>query len=177
MSSDALQQVAGLLAQRNSIDAKIAELISRPMTAGHLGEWIARHVFNIQLEDSATTPAYDGRFRSGPLHGRTVNVKWYLKREGLLDMSTTEGLDDYLVMTGPPAAAASSHGQTRPWRIHNVYLFDARALHADLLERGQQIGTASSLRTQLWTKAEIYPNQVNPRLPLTDEQIHALQLF
>jgi hypothetical protein len=58
-----------------------------PMTLGHLGEWIASQVFDIELEPAATVPAIDGRFRSGPLQGSTVNVNWYLKREGLLDMS------------------------------------------------------------------------------------------
>jgi hypothetical protein len=28
--------------------------------------------------------AYDGHFRSGPLAGKTVNVKWYLKQERCL---------------------------------------------------------------------------------------------
>jgi len=35
----------------------------------------------------AVAPAFDGRFSSGALQGRTVNVKWYLKREGLLDVT------------------------------------------------------------------------------------------
>jgi hypothetical protein len=58
------------------------------MTSGHLGEWIAAQVFDIELEGSAVAAAIDGRFRSDPLQGQTVNTKWYFKREGLLD--TTE---------------------------------------------------------------------------------------
>jgi hypothetical protein len=60
----------------------------------------------------------------GPLQDRTVNVKWYLKQEGLLDI--TEALIlDYLVMTGPRSAATSSRKSTRPWQIDSVYLFRA----------------------------------------------------
>jgi len=177
MPQDDLPRVAELLHERNRINDQIAAIMERPMTSGHLGEWIAAQVFDIELERSATTTAFDGRFRSGPLQGRTVNVKWYLKREGLLDMTTSETLDDYLVMTGPVSAAVSSHSQTRPWQIHSVYLFDAHRLRADLFARGRSIGTASSIRTELWKQAEIYPTPANTRMSLTDRQVEALQLF
>lgn len=106
-----------------------------------------------------------------------MNVKWYLQRDGTLDVNASDALDDYLVMTGPAGAAVSSYGQTRPWRIDHVYLFDAHAVRADLLERGIQIGAAASVRAQLWAAAEIYPNTVNQRLPLTAHQIEVLQWF
>src|SRR5687768_3076419 len=130
MAQDDLPRIARLLEARNEIDDQIAAVIKRPMTSGHLGEWIASQVFDIELEASASAAGIDGRFRSGPLRGRTVNVKWYLKREGMLDMTRSEVLDEYLVMTGPVSAAASSHGRTRPWRIDSVYLFDARIVLA-----------------------------------------------
>lgn len=87
------------------------------MTSGHLGEWIAARIFDIKLESSAATPGIDGRFRSGLLQDRTVNIKWYLKREGLLDTTASKALDYYLVPTGPPSAAVSSRDTTRPWCI------------------------------------------------------------
>jgi hypothetical protein len=174
---DELRQVASLLEERNRIDDQIALVIERPMTSGHLGEWIAAQIFDIALEASASAAAFDGRFRSGPLQGRTVNVKWYLKREGILDMTTSEMLDEYLVMTGPTSAAATSSGGTRPWRIDGVYLFEASNLKAALVERGRRIGTASSTRAPLWAQAEVYPKLVNSRLPLNQKQVHQLRLF
>jgi hypothetical protein len=93
METDSLAQVATLLRERNAIDVELARLINRPMTSGHLGEWIAAQIFNIQLEATAVAAGVDGRFRSGPLQGRTVNIKWYLKREGLLDMTQSTALD------------------------------------------------------------------------------------
>lgn len=83
MAEEDVHKIATLLHERNVIDEKIAAVIDRPMTAGHLGQWIAAQAFDIELETSAITAAIDGRFRAGPLQGRTVNVKWYLKREGL----------------------------------------------------------------------------------------------
>ncbi len=171
-----LAELAGLLAARNDLDRRIGGLIGRPMTAGHLGEFIASRVFGIELETSASARAIDGRSTRGPLMGRTVNVKWYLKREGLLDLTPSDLLDHYLVLTGPPAAAASSRGHVRPWVITNVYLFDARALREDLLARGRRAGVASSVRAADWAGAEAFPRE-HPLLSLTGEQRQALALF
>ena len=92
-------------------------------------------------------------------------------------MTTSEMLDEYLVMTGPTSAAATSSGGTRPWRIDGVYLFEASNLKAALVERGRRIGTASSIRAPLWAQAEVYPKLVNSRLPLNQKQVHQLRLF
>ena len=42
-----LEELAGLLRERNAVDARIGRLINRPMTAGHAGEWIASRIFDI----------------------------------------------------------------------------------------------------------------------------------
>ncbi|MBB5786375.1 hypothetical protein [Jiangella mangrovi] len=177
MPPENARRLGELLRRRNLIDAEIAALINRPMAAGHPGEWIAAQVFDLQLEPSATATAIDGRFRSGPLAGRSVNVKWYLKREGILDMTTSEVLDYYLVMTGPSASAASSRGGVRPWCIHNVYLFDARELLEVQRARGVKIGIASSVPKALWAAAEIFPVATNVQLSMTGEQRAALEVF
>jgi hypothetical protein len=109
------------------------------MTAGHLGKWIAARIFGIALEPSATATAIDGRFTSGVLRDRTVNVRWYLKREGLLDVTPSDALDDYLVlvMTGPAAPPAHSRDGVRPRCRTSVYLFDAR-------QSGRRVGPSSA---------------------------------
>ncbi len=174
---ESLTRIASLLKERNVIDDAIAAIIGRPMTSGHLGEWIAAQVFGIVLEDTAVTAAIDGRFGSGPLHDRTVNVKWYLKQEGVLDINTSPALDYYLVMTGPRSAALSSRNSTRPWLIHHVYLFDAAGLLAEQAARGIKTGVASSVLAAQWRAAEIYPEPRNPALPLSQQQIDTLKLF
>ncbi len=177
MRHEELQRIADLLEKRNRLDSEIATRIERPMTSGHLGEWIAAEIFDIKLEASASAAARDGHFRSGPLQGRSVNVKWYLQREGILDLTAPLMPDEYLVMTGPASAATTSHRGTRPWRIDSVYLFDAIGLRDDLLARGRKVGTASSIRAASWAQAEIYPEPVNPRLVLREDQVKALKLF
>lgn len=171
-----LVRVAELLANRNRIDAEIAAVTGRPMASGHLGEWLASRVFGIDLAASTSQVAYDGVFAEGPLRGRTVNVKWYLRREGLLDMTASDVLDHYLVMTGPAGAAGSSREGTRPWVVSNVYLFDARELRDDLAARGRRAGTASSVRREAWSAVEVYPRP-SPLLPLSARQRDALALF
>ncbi len=151
------RNIALLPLERNVIDEKLAALIERPVTSGHLGKWIAAQVFDIELETSAVMVAIDGRFRVGPLHGRSVNVKWYLKRERMVDITESPTLDYYLILTGPVSAAMSSRGGRRPWCIESVYLVDAKQLLDEQRTRGVKIGIASSVRSAQRADAEIYP--------------------
>lgn len=173
VNEGSLARAAALLRERNALDAELARLIQRPMTSGHLGEWIAAQVFDIELEASATAAGIDGRFGSGPLQGQTVNIKWYLKREGVLDTTESAALDYYLVLTGPQSAAVSSRGTTRPWCIQAVFLFDARQLRSEQIRRG----VASSVLKQQWIAAEIYPSPSNAQLTVTSQQADQLKLF
>ena len=169
-----LEQLASLLARRNALDEKIAALIDRPAIRGHVGEWIAREIFGVRLAKSAIQEGFDGRFADGPLAGKSVNVKWYGKREGLLDINPAGVPDYYLVMTGPKAVAMTSKGQTRPLVITEVFLFDAPAL----VKRLPRLGVAASVRQHEWEAARVYPEAApRARLTLTDAQREALELF
>ena len=88
-------------------------------------------------------------------------MKWYLKREGLIDVTESDALDYYLVLAGPAAPATHSRGSVRPWCLESVYLFDARKLLGELRERGVKIGVATSVRAAQWSAAEIHPEQHN----------------
>ncbi|MGH3929459.1 MAG: hypothetical protein ACRDTF_05725, partial [Pseudonocardiaceae bacterium] len=171
-----VRKIASLLHERNGIDERIAAVIERPMTAGHLGEWVAAQIFDIELETSAVTAAIDGRFRVGPLQGCTVNVKWYLKREGMIDIIESSALDYYLILAGPASAAMSSRGGRRPWCIEAVYLFDAQQLLDEQRARGIKLGE-SSVRAAQWAAAEIYPRATNRILPMSPGQAELLRLF
>lgn len=172
-----LAELASLLHERNLLERKITAIINRPASIGHLGEYIASVIFQIDLEKSAVQKSIDGRFNRGLLAGRTVNVKWYGKQEGLLDLTPNALPDYYLVLTGPKSIAMSSRGQTRSWVIEHVYLFDALALVEEIKITGVLRGAATSVKQQLWVKAEIYPLQTNPVLELSSEQRNALALF
>lgn len=172
-----VRQVAKLILERNAIDDRIAHIIKRPALAGHLGEWLASQVFDVDLEASASEEAIDCRFAAGALAGKTVNVKWYAKREGPLDLTSSELLDYYLIFTGPKGTAMRSAGGTRPLFIDACYLFDARALLRHQIERGAKVGIASSVPAAEWDAAEIYPQPTNRVLPVGPEQIELLKLL
>ncbi|HUQ57739.1 hypothetical protein, partial [Lentzea sp.] len=145
-----VRRVAELIQERNRVDAALSACIGRPALTGHLGDWIAAQVFGIELEKGAR--GVDGRLADG----RTVNVRWNLRRESLLDLKE-DGPDLHLVLTGPKASAVSSKGTASPMVIDAVYLFDAAAVVGELRARGRKIGVASSVREELWEAAEIYP--------------------
>lgn len=172
-----LQELANLLQRRNEIDREISRIIDRPSTIGHIGEFVASRIFGIKLESSAVTKGIDGVFIEGPLKGKTVNIKWYGKQEGLLDLSLDNLADYYLVITGPKSAPLTSKGTTRPLVISHVYLFDMVDLVKELKHRGVKMGIATSVRKSWWDSAEIYPSRANKKLELTDEQERILELF
>ena len=171
-----LQELADLIRARNAVARQITTITGRPASLGHLGEYIAGAVFDVALEASASNRGHDGQFRSGPLQGQTVNVKWYSRQQGLLDMRADAVPDQYLVLTGPAAPPSSSRGKDQPWAIDSVFLFDARQLVEVLLERGTKVGIATSVRRDAWRRAEVYP-AVSDAMPLSEEQRVALRTF
>ena len=102
---DALINLANLIHNRNKIAEEISLIIDRPAQIGHIGEFIASKIFQITLAESASEKAIDGYFSSGTLQGKSVNIKWYAKRENMLDITPDALPDYYLVMTGPKSPA------------------------------------------------------------------------
>lgn len=172
-----LEKLASLIHERNQVSNEIAKIIGRPALIGHIGEYVASKIFDIQLESSATATGIDGRFTSGPLKGRTSNIKLYGKKENFLDISLKNLADYYLVMTGPDGALESSKGKTRPLIISQVFLFNMNKLVSELKVRGVKIGIATSIRKLTWESAMIYPVQRNSELILIEKQMERLSLF
>ena len=161
-----LDSLAQLLRQRCQIEAQIADIVGRPALRGHIGEYIAACIFDIDLHQGASARDSDGHFRGGPLRGRTVNVKFYARWEGLLDMHVGEGPPEfYLVMVG---------NGSRSWGIEQVYLFS----HMDLVKSGVVPRTACSVRSTLSDAAMLYPTPA-PACPLrlSASQEEALTMF
>lgn len=174
--SGEIKNLAGLIKKRNAIEAEIAAIINRPGEIGHVGEFIASRIFNIKLEHSAVTAGWDGHFTKGPLAGKTVNIKWYPKREGLLDLNQFNP-DYYLVLTGGRSNAETSRGKTRPWLISEVFLFETRWLLNELTGRKVKIGIATSVASDYWEQARVYNGKESLLLPLSVEQRGMLDLF
>ena len=70
------------------------------------GSGSSQEIFKVTLAKYANRKVIDGWFAGGPLAKKTVNVKWYGKREGLLDINPGGVPDNYLVLTGPKWEAA-----------------------------------------------------------------------
>lgn len=172
-----LQELASLIKQRNQIDSLISVIINRPAIIGHTGEYIASRIFGIRLAESASHKGIDGYFTDGSLQGRSVNIKWYTKKTGLLDINPDCLPDYFLVMTGGKGSAVSSKGKTLPWCIKHVYLFDAAELVNELAARGVGIGIATSVKKDMWEQAEIYPVQRNRLFEVNEEMARQLRLF
>ena len=176
MKSD-LKHLAYLLHARNANEIEITKIIERPAQLGHVGEYVGSRIFDIVLEKSANQQGIDGYFNSGSLAEKSVNIKTYGKREGILDIQPEYLPDYYLVLTGPKSTATSSKGSTRPWVINEIFLFEAKPLIARLKKRGIKIGTATSVREIEWKDAQIYPESSNSPLKLTKAQKSNIRLF
>jgi len=176
---DLLKELADLIREKNIVDGRIAAITGRPTQLGHVGDYIASQVFDIELHVDARKKGSDGRFLSGRLQNRSVNVKWYPKQEGGLDINPDHVPDYFLVLTGPIAPAVSSRGQTRPWIIEHVFLFEVPPLIEDLEAHQVQIkkDAPTGIRAELWVWAEIYPTQTNTILMVSEEQRRRLQFF
>jgi len=173
-----LEELSKLLQKRNDIDSQISKIIRRPAEKGHLGEYIASQIFDIKLNTSATNKGSDGVFRGGVMSGMQVNIKFYAKREGILDVNTTTSPPDYyLVLTGPKSSAVSSRNSVRPWIIESVYLFNHHSLVEKLRAKGLGIGVATSVSKEYWVDAEVYPSNNNKVLILNENQKKNLALF
>jgi hypothetical protein len=176
MSSD-LQFLASLLKSRNTVDGKIANIIGRPTHLQDVGEYIASAIFGLALDDSASHKGSSGRFTHGPLAGHSVDIQWYVRRDGELNIKPDALPDYYLVLAGPKSGVATMRSLANPWIIESVFLFDAHKLNEVLRERNVKIGAATSVIGVLWDRAEIFPRQVNNLLLLSEEQRSLLALF
>ncbi len=169
-----LEYLADLLRVRNATERALQTVLERPGSIGDIGEVIAQTIFPIALHERRNHPGSDGWFHSGPLEGKTVNVKMYSNGETRLDIKPRPPWPDYyLVLRG--AKAAKQHGI--PWHIEDVFLYDAGVLIPRLQERGTRLTVATSLRQGDRDEARIYPVREGAPLALTAEQIEQIRLF
>jgi len=180
---DSLKDLADLIHQRNEIEMRIGDILGRPVHPGHFGEYVASRIFNIQLHTNASHKRSDGLFTSGPLLGKSVNIKFYTRGNGLLDLVASydplQHADHYLVLTGPASGAVTSKNTHALWQISAVYLFSSTNLLKALSIKPVSVGIATSLRKHLWMAAKVFPvgDNSDPPLNLNQFQIDALSLF
>lgn len=172
-----LKALATLVHELNRVTNGISTIVGRPAQMSHVGDFVASRIFGIGLEHSSSATGIDGRFRHGKLAGKTVNIEWCSKNDGLLDMEKEALPDFYLVMTGTRAEAESTEGTVGPWVIDYVYLIGTEPLVRELKKRGRDPGEATSVRREDWDRCEVYPRSACPYLTLTDVQRAMLRLF
>lgn len=172
-----LSRLAELLRARNTVESNIANLLGGAVNLNTVGEYIAANVFEIRLLPSAQHHEFAGIFAGGPLAGGTVDVQWYPRREGSMYVHSNPTPDYYLVLAGPKQESSTARAHVSPWIITSVHLFVGSRLLTALRERKVQLGAHTSVITQLWEQAEIFPRPHSPLLTLTDEQRQFLQLF
>ena len=174
---DEVFQLAELLHQRNIIERQISEVIQRPATQGHIGEYIASKILGIDLSKTANTNAIDGWFSNDQLSGKSVNIKFYSKQDGLLAIKAELQPDYFLILTGPLSPPGSSKGKTHACVIDHIYLFDGKKLAEALNTRGTKFSVATSVPKKIWEEAEIYPVQRNMELIVSETQRNILTTF
>ena len=181
---DDLSTLAALLRQRAGIDQQIAAILGQPVHPGHFGEFVASAIFGVELAPTATQKAHDGMFRSGPLAGATVNVKFRSRHTDLLNIAASadprDHPDCYLALEGLTRPAGSSRGEHAPLCVAQAYVFESRPLLAALAARGVDAhhqGRSVNPGRASWRAAMVYPEAHYPRLTLTDAQRDALRLF
>lgn len=172
-----IDTLAELLRSRAQIDERIAGVTGRPAERGHTGEFIAADIFGIELYRNAAIKGSDGFFQHEPLKGATVNVKWYGKSQGMLNIGPDPQPDYYLVMTGPKGDATSSRGRTNPWVIDSVFLFSGPRLVEALRKSGRKTGVAAGVPQALWRNAQVYPDGAISEIVLSVSQRRLLALF
>ncbi|MDQ3656606.1 MAG: hypothetical protein M3457_16215 [Chloroflexota bacterium] len=158
-----LHGLASFIKIRNVVDGEITRLIGRPAHSGHLGEYVASAIFDIELEPTANKKAIDGTFRSGTLAGRTVNIKFGTRKHGMMNLVASAGPaqhpDYYLVLTGSGKGAVPAENHNAPWVIRQVLLFEANDLLEKLALKGVKLGVGTSVSSDLWMAAMIYLNR------------------
>jgi hypothetical protein len=172
-----LARLAELLRARNTVESNIANLLKSSVSLGSVGEYIAAQIFAINLTTSALHNQFAGTFANQPGAGKTVDVQWCPRREGFLNIHSEPAPDYLLVLAGPRPESSTTRALVNPWLISSVHLFHSQELLSALRERGVQIGSHTSVITQLWERAEIFPIPRNSLLALTEEQRQLLKLF
>ena len=172
-----LPRLAELVRARNTVESNIANLLECDVDLGAVGEKIAASIFGISFIPAATPGQSTGIFTSPTFANKTVDVRWYPRRENMLTIHTDPAPDYTLVLAGPRLDANETRTFVNPWIITSVYLFPMPELLNALRMRGVRVGPRVSVNNQLWEQAEIFPASHNRALVLSDEQRQLLQLF
>lgn len=163
--------LSNLIRERNRIEKEVFKITNQSFEIGKIGEFIASEIFNIELNQSFNQAGNDGYFKSGNLKGKRVNIKFYSKFDGKLDMGIEYSPDYYLVLAG-----SSKKEKISPWNIESIYLFNSIELRNELTGK-VKIGTATSVKKVHWEKAMVYPDGKSTELVVDEKIREKIKLF
>lgn len=138
------------LRRRRSADEELSRVLGQPVEGRNLCELIAARAMDIELEPSDREVGLVGIFRSGPLAGSRVSLRFHRHLEVLRPPKPEESCDYHVVLLGPPDTSS-------PDLLDSMYLFDTASF-----ARESQRGQAPEARKDGWREAEIFPRQGAP---------------
>lgn len=169
-----LNRLASLIAQRNQMETEVSKLVGHPLVREHLGAYVAAEVFDIEPQAGEGESLWTGRFREGPLAGRTVAVQWIPRWDGTLSLDEGTPAEHLLVLAGPESLLRRDPGS--PWVIESVYRFHLPSLRGRMRDLRHPMGPRTHVPREDWEAARLHPQAPGERR-LTEAQGAALALF
>lgn len=143
MTPDELSDFADALRRRRSADEELSRLLGHPVERWNLCELVAARALDLELARSDPKQGHLGTFRTGPLAGSRVNLRFYRVREPLRPPAPGWDCDYHVVLQGSPDAE-------EPETLQGVYLFDASSFLRELQRGGGR-------KKEAWKEAEVFP--------------------
>src|SRR5258708_17280287 len=127
-----LPRLADLLRARNTVESNIANLLGSGVNLNTVGVYIAATIFGITLLPFTRSSEFTGTFASQPLSGKTVDVQWYPRREGFMNVRAEASPDYYLVFAGPKQESSTARALVNPCLVSSLHLFETQDLPSAL---------------------------------------------
>jgi hypothetical protein len=139
------------LRRRRTADEDLSRILGSPVERWNLCELVTARALDVEVELSSAEWGQVGVFRSGPLTGSRVSIKFYSAREYLCPTGPEPPCDYHVAIKGPP--------DTRlPELIHRIYLFEVAGLPEEMEGRGSSMAQVDDS----WDAFEIYPRSFSP---------------
>ena len=169
---DDLTLLVSVLRVNSASSQAVRDVLERLGSSGNIGELLAKNLFAVQHERAISRASFAGRFGSGKLAGQTVKVTYNATRTWQIPIGEPNQYPNYyLVFAGPKDTGAKDSGRVRQARFKEAFLFEAAPLIQRLREQGTRLRpNATSVKTEEWEAARIYPGHEGSPLRLTSAQ-------
>jgi hypothetical protein len=151
MTQDEFIDFADALRRRRAADDDLSRILGRPVERWNLCELVTARALDVELELSSVEWGQVGVFRSGPLAGSRVSVRFYSSLEPLRPTGPEPPCDYHVAIKGPP--------DTRfPELIHRIYLFEVAGIPEEIERRGGSMAQVD----ETWDAFEVFPRSFSP---------------